>query len=190
MKSLKYQIFFSLLFITIGIAAVTTNLIVNVSTPITSNQDDFLVYFSDVKLNGVQDLSLLKNEKKITFNSQFSAVGDKTTINYDVTNASKNYDAKISISCTESNSYLKVTNTFDEKNNLTARSTKTGNLTVELINAVSSENNYEIQCTITGSAVERDTLKTEEIQGPYQLISFSYKGKTYYATDGMTWKIM
>ena len=46
MNNLKREILFTLLFITIGIAVVTTNVVVNMSTPITSNPDDFLVYFS------------------------------------------------------------------------------------------------------------------------------------------------
>ena len=172
MKKLKYQILLTLLFIIIGIATVTTNLIINISTPIASNQDDFLVYFSDVKLNGTQDLSLVKNEKELVFNSEFSAVGDKVTIDYDVTNASKNYDATISISCTESNNYLNVTNNFDQKSNLLARSTRTGTLTVELINAVSQETSYEVKCTITGTAVERETQGSGDVKLPLS-------GKTY-----------
>ena len=48
MKNMKIQIIISLLFIVVGIAAVSTNLIINGSTNISSNQDDFLVYFSDV----------------------------------------------------------------------------------------------------------------------------------------------
>jgi hypothetical protein len=115
MKRMKIEILISLLFIVVGLAAVTTNLIINGSTSIASNQDDFLVYFSDVKVNGTQDLSLVKNEKLLVFYKEFSAVGDKVTIDYDVTNASKNYDATVSISCTESNDYLNVTNNFDQK---------------------------------------------------------------------------
>ena len=77
MKNLKREILFTLLFITIGIAVVTTNVAVNMSTPIASNTDDFLVYFSDVKVNGTQDLSLVRNEKQLVFAGEFSAVGDK-----------------------------------------------------------------------------------------------------------------
>ena len=173
MRKVKILIAFTLLFIVVGIAAVTTNLIINVSTPIASNQDDFLVYFSAVKVNGTQDLSLVKSEKELVFNSEFSAVGDKVIINYDVTNASKNYDATISISCTESNNYLNVTNNFDQKSNLLARSTRTGTLTVELTNAVSQETSYEIKCTITGTAVERETQGSGEVNLPLEKTSYA-----------------
>lgn len=48
MKKLKYEILFTILFITVGIAAVSSNLLINGSTHIASNPDDFLVYFSYV----------------------------------------------------------------------------------------------------------------------------------------------
>lgn len=173
MKKTKYLIGIALLFLVVGLAAVTTNLIINGSTNISSNQDDFLVYFSDVKLNGTQNLSLVKNEKELVFNTIFSAVGDKTIIDYDVTNASKNYDATISISCTESNNYLNVTNNFDQKSNLLARSTRTGTLTVELTNAVSTEQSYEVKCTITGTAVERETEGSGEVNLPLEKTTYA-----------------
>ena len=168
MKNIKIQIFISLLLMVVGIAAVTTNLTINVSTPIASNQDDFLVYFSDVLVNGKQDLFLVKSEKELVFRREFSTIGDKVTIDYDVTNASKNYDATISISCTESNNYLSVTNSFDEKSNLTARSTRTGTLTIELTNAVTEEKSYEVKCTITGTAVEKETQSNGEVNLPLE----------------------
>ena len=173
MKRIKIQIIIALLFIVVGLAAVTTNLIINGSTNISSNQDDFLVYFSDVKLNGTQDLSLVKNEKELVFNKEFSAVGDKVTIDYDITNASKNYDATISISCTESNNYLNINNIFDQSSNLTARSTRTGTLTVELINAVSTEQSYEVKCTITGTAIERETEGSGEVNLPLEKTTYA-----------------
>ena len=157
MKKTKLLILITILFIVVGIAAVTTNLIVNVSTPISANTDDFDVYFSDVYVDGTQDLSLVNNTRELVFKYKLSAVGDKKTINYDITNASKNYDALITMSCTESNTYLKITNAFDTENPISARSTKQGTLSIELLTAVSEEVSYEVKCTINASAVERET---------------------------------
>ena len=81
------------MFIVVGIAAVSSNLIINGSTQLASNPDDFNVYFSDVLVNGTQDLSLVTSEISLVFTGEFSAVGDKKEITYDVTNASKNDDA-------------------------------------------------------------------------------------------------
>ena len=168
MKELKREILFLLLFMVIGIAAVTTNVIVNLSTSINKNPDDFLVYFSDVKVDGTQDLSLVENEHKLVFNGEFIAVGDKKIISYDVTNASRNYDAEILIGCTESTTYLNITNTFDMKSTLSARSSRTGTLTIELANAVSEEVLQDVTCTITANAVERDSQGSDEVDEPVE----------------------
>ena len=147
----------------IGIAAVTTNLIINGTISIAKNPDDFLVYFSDVLVNGTQDLNLVESETKLVFNGEFSALGDKKVISYDVTNASKNYDAAISISCTESTEYLTISNSFDTGSNLSARSTKTGTLTIELSTAVSEETSQDVTCTINASAIERTSQGSGDV---------------------------
>lgn len=163
MKKTKFMIGFILLFMVIGIAAVTTNVIVNMSTLINQNPDDFLVYFSDVEVNGTQDLTLVKSEKELVFNGEFSAIGDKKVISYDVTNASQNYDAEILIDCTQSTTYLNITNVFDMKNALSARSSRTGTLTIELSTAVSEEVTQDVTCTITANAVERDSQGSGDV---------------------------
>ena len=168
MKKTKFMIGFILLFMVIGIAAVTTNVIVNMSTLINQNPDDFLVYFSDVEVNGTQDLSLVKSEKELVFNGEFSAVGDKKVISYDVTNASQNYDAELLIDCTESTIYLNITNVFDMKNVLSARSSRTGTLTIELSTAVSEELTQDVTCTITANAVERESQGSGDVGEPLE----------------------
>ena len=188
MKKTKFMIGFVLLFMVIGIAAVTTNVIVNMSTPINRNPDDFLVYFSDVKVDGTQDLTLVENEKKLVFNGEFTSVGDKKVISYDVTNASKNYDAEILIDCTESTTYLNISNVFDMKNVLSARSSRTGTLTIELANAVSNETTQDVTCTITANAVERESQGSGDVYGPLKVITFTFDGVEYNAINGMTWE--
>ena len=49
MKKLKYEILFTILFMTVGLAVVSSNILFSGSMPIASNPDDFLVYFSYVK---------------------------------------------------------------------------------------------------------------------------------------------
>ena len=158
MKNVKLQIFVALLFIAVGIAAVTTNLIGNVSTSIASNPDDFLVYFSNVEVDGKKDLSLVRNEKTLVFYDEFSAVGDSKVIEYVVTNGSRNYDAQLTFSCTESNQYLSIVNNFDVSEPLGAKSSREGILTISLTNAVGEETSYEVACTINATAVERTNL--------------------------------
>ena len=168
MKKTKFAIFFVLLFMIIGVAAVTTNLVINGTVNVAKNPDDFLVYFSDVKVNGTQDLSLVESEQKLVFNGEFSALGDKKVISYDVTNASKNYDAAITISCTESTAYLTISNSFDNSTNLSARSSRTGTLTLELSTAVSEETSQDVTCTISASAVERTSQGSGDVSTPVE----------------------
>ena len=183
MKKLKYQIIFTILFMTIGIAAVTTNLVTNGNTNIASNPDDFLVYFSDAKINGVQDLSLVDSETSLVFNKELSAVGQNIVITYDVTNASKNYDADIDITCTQSTEYLTITNSFDTANNLGARATKTGTLSITLSKSYTGPDlSQEISCTINASAVERTTQGSatvpDAVEGYYPMLMATHDDDT------------
>lgn len=166
MTKTKFLIGLTLLFVMVGVAVVTTNLFSTVSTLISPNTDDFDVYFSNVLVNGEQDLSIVSNAKRLVFQYNLSAVGDKKTITYFVTNASKNYDAQVDISCTEGNSYLKINNLFDTENPISARSVEQGILTIELVNAVNEEKSYEVSCTINASAIGRNTEGNGEVGDP------------------------
>lgn len=168
MKKMKFVIGILIIFIVTGFASVTTNLIINGTVNVLKNPDDFLVYFSDVKVNGTQYISLVESETKLIFKSEFTAVGDKKIISYDVTNVSKNYDASITISCTESTSYLTINNSFDVANNLGARSTRTGTLTIELANAVGEEVTQDVTCTISANAVERTSQASGDVSAPFE----------------------
>lgn len=189
MNKIKYMIGFVLCLMVIGIAAVTTNVIVNMSTPITSNSDDFLVYFSDVKVNGVKELNLVKNETTLMFDGEFSAIGDKKVISYDITNASKDYDAMITLNCTDSTNYLTITNSFDTNTVLSATNSRTGILTVELTTAVSEEVSQGVTCTINAKAVERTTKGNDSVASPLDktMITFTIHGFSYTAYRWMTW---
>lgn len=158
MKKLKYEILFTILFMTVGIAAVSSNVFLSGSTQLVSNSEDFNVYFSDVLVDGEQNLSLVQNETGLVFNGEFSAVGDKKEITYDVTNASKNYDADIDITCTQSTEYLTISNSFDTDSYLSARSTRSGVLTIILSKSYTGADlKQDISCTINASAVERNS---------------------------------
>ena len=151
----------------IGYATISTSLSAQINTNISINPNDFKVYFSNVLVNSVQDLSLVKNEQELVFDFSFSNVGSINIINYDVTNASKNYDATLSINCTNGNEYLSVTNTFDTSN-LSASSTRTGTLTLKKIksNASGEIKTYTITCTITATPVERTSIGSGTIPEP------------------------
>ncbi len=159
----KRNVILLVLLLAIGFAAVSTTLVLNGSLNIASNNEDFDVYFSNAIENEIENKKLIKDDTHLEFNKDMSLVGEKYILDYDVTNGSRNYDANITISCTESNEYLKITNEFDTTSNLLSTETRRGKLTIEVLKpyvGTSEENTKDISitCEITGTAVERDTL--------------------------------
>ncbi len=148
-----------MLFLMVGFAAVTSTLVINGNARIASNDDDFDVYFSASFENGKKKNSLIKDDTHIVFDYDISMVGETYTLEYDVTNGSREYDASVSINCTNSTEYLGITNEFDEETNLLATETRKGTLKIELIKAYAGETtDVEVTCEIVGSAVSREEV--------------------------------
>ena len=160
MKNKKQLLILVILFMTIGIAAVTTNVIINGTSTIAKNEADYSIFFSKALVNGTQDNSIITANNQITFNKAFQAIGDTYKIDYTITNDSNNYDASVAVTCTQSDTYLQITNTLDTASNIGAKSTKTGTLEIKLLKSYTGESEYSksITCTLNTSAVERTTL--------------------------------
>ena len=189
MNKIKYVIGILLLFMVIGFATVTVTLSINGNAKILSDLDQFKVYFSDVKLNGSQDLSLVKSETKLEFELEMSTIGTNEIIKYDVTNASTMFDANITISCTDGDEYLSVINEFDTSN-LLASTTRTGILTLKKLKSNASEldKNYMITCNIIASPVERTEEATGEVPPPLEsLIAMSDQEVIFGGVSASPW---
>ena len=173
MKNRK-SILLVVLLMAVGFAAVSTILFINGSTKINANQKDFNVYYSDVLVNGVRDLSVVQSEKVLSFTTELSELGEKYVLDYDVTNGSKNYDAELAMECTGGNEYLTVTNEFDDESVLESLKTRRGKLSLELIKSYSGETSLEVTvtCTINANAIERDNLGDGSVETP--VISAEY----------------
>ena len=156
------------MFMTIGFAAISTSLSVTGKTTVATTIDDFKVYFSDVKVNGVQDLSLVENETVLNFDFYIEEVGTSFTIDYNVTNGLKYYDASLSMSCTNGNNYLSIVNTFDTSTNLVAKQTRSGSLVMKKIKSIAKDEvtSNRVVCTLTASPVERTTINNDEAVMP------------------------
>lgn len=159
----KNKVILLVLMLVIGFAAVSTTLILNGTLNIGFNTPEFDVYFSNAIEDGVENKKLIKDDTHISFIKDMTLKDETYTLDYDVTNGSKNYDASLTISCTESNEYIEVTNTFDTTTNLPATETRSGKLTIKVTKPyVGTEEeptkNIEVTCTITGTPVERDSL--------------------------------
>ena len=160
----KKTLLLVVLLMAVGFAAVSTTLYINGQTKINANQDDFNVYYSDALVNGIQDKSVIADDTHITFTTTLETLGEKYVLDYDVTNGSKNYDAKLVMECSEGNDYLTVTNEFDTTTNLEALKTRSVKLTLELIKSYAGDTDMDvtITCTIDANAIERESLAEEE----------------------------
>lgn len=171
-----------ILLMSIGFAAVSTTLIIKGSAKISENIDDFDVYFSKAILDNVDKSGEFIDDtnKTITFTtSDLSAVGDTSTLTYEVTNASKNYDAIVQVNCEGANNYLQVSMVPD---NLTieATTTKTGTIKVELKKTSITNQDIPITCKLNIVASERTNLGANEV------VKYNYKAKNITYDDTVT----
>lgn len=166
MKNKNYVLLIILLMV-VGFASVATTLIINGTAKVGANTDEFDVYFSNASVNGVENKRVIKSPKVINFSNDMTLKDETYTLDYDVTNGSKNYDANITINCTASNEYLEITNTFDTTESLKATATRSGKLVVKVIKpyAGTEENpTYDttIECKLVVSGTERTEYETSE----------------------------
>ena len=162
----KSAIVIAILIMSIGFAAISTTLIINGSTKVGENTDNFSVIFTAATLDGKDVYSNVIDDTKkiITFE-----MGDLKTLNqtsvlaYEVTNNSANYDAEVQVNCkVKENTTAKYTSIKNElENNATiikAKETLNGTLTVTLNKTATEEVKEEYVCELTFNAVERNTL--------------------------------
>jgi len=164
MKKRKMIMFISILFMAIGFASVSAVLYLNGQIGIVGNTGDFDVYFSKAIENGVENSSIIKDRNHLEFTTELRVVDEEYVLDYEVTNASKQYDASIVMNCTGGNDFLRVSNEFDIEEILPARTTRKGTLTLRVIKTPLEEMSAEITCEITGNAVEREEVGSEEIK--------------------------
>ena len=162
----KSAIIIAVLIMAIGYAAISTTLIINGSTKVSENTDDFSVIFTAATLDGADVYaSVIDDTKKIiNFNTKdLKNVGDTSVLKYEVTNNSANYDAEVSVNCrVKENTTAKYTSIKNEiENNATvvkAKETLNGILTVTLNKTATEEVRENYVCELTFNAVERDEL--------------------------------
>ena len=165
----KSAIIVAIVFMMIGFASISTTLIINGNAKVSENQDDFSVIFTAATLDGEDVYSSIVDDAKkvITFTSKdLSKVGDKSTLTYEVTNNSANYDAEIQINCkVKDNATVKYTSIKNElENNATvvkAKETLNGTLIVTLDKASTEEVKEEYICKLEFNAVGRNDLGKE-----------------------------
>ena len=164
----RSAIIVAIVFMMIGFAAVSTSLIINSNIKVSENETDFDVYFSKARLDtiDVYESVISQDKKTITFNTNnLSKVGDKSTLTYEVTNNSANYDAEVKVTCVpENNKYTSITNTLDIEDNIVpARNTAKGRVTITLNKTSIEEVSEEYTCKLEFNAVERKEVGVEKV---------------------------
>ncbi len=163
----KSAIVIAILIMCVGFAAISTTLIINGSTKVSENTQDFDIYFSKARLDTVDVYkSVISADKKtITFEtSELKTLNQTSVLTYEVTNNSNNYDAEVSLTCTPtSGEYTSITNELDAKDNIVeARNTAKGRVTIKLNKVTTEEVNEKYTCTLSFTAVEKTVLGVEK----------------------------
>ena len=130
----------TILLLAIGFAAISTTLIINGSTKVGENTDDFSVIFTAASLDGTDVYTnvISADKKTITFEtSELKKLNQTSVLNYEVTNNSANYDAEVQVNCkTKENTTAKYTSIKNElEGNATvikAKETLKGSLIITL----------------------------------------------------------
>jgi hypothetical protein len=181
----KFAIILLISLLSIGFAAVATNLIINGQSNISSNSIDFDIYFTRASTEeGGSAVIDTADKKQISFASRkLKFVGSETYLDYTVYNNSSLYDANVNVEFTATN----VINNVDYSDYYTiefegisptssgsttlipAKSSISGKIIITLNKVVLDDVQIEFSLTLTPSATER----TEEgIYTPnYQIIS-------------------
>lgn len=168
MNRIKKVIIIILLFMVVGYATISVTLSINGNASIVSDVSDFRIYFSNILVNGTQDMSLVKNDTELEFDINIDKLGYEYEITYEITNASSVFDAALNVNCMQGDEVLSIVNQLDISTNLLAKSTRIGTLTLKKIksNANESDNLYSVSCNITASPVSRNNQASGTIPSP------------------------
>ena len=161
MKKNKKLLLAALLLLGVGFAAVSTTLYINGNVGIATNEADFDVRFTSATLDqtDISSTAISEDGKTITYGTnELSMVGDKSTLDFEITNNSELYDAEVSIECTasgEKSDYYTITK--DVASTIVAKTTEAGKVEVELTTATTEDITESFTCTLTAQATERTT---------------------------------
>ncbi len=166
----KRNIMILIFLLVIGFAAVSTTLVINGNLNIGYNEDfsSSVVYTRAETEDGTAEIN--QNEKNITFETKkLENVSETATLEFDVTNKSRNYNASVTINCglkenfESFSEYLNIETDIVSPFKLESSETKTGRLVVTLKKAYGKalETTAEIECELVATPEERDTLGDE-----------------------------
>ncbi len=174
----KRNIMILMILLVIGFAAVSTTLVINGNLNIGYNEENFsssVVYTRAETEDGTAEIN--QNEKNITFETKkLENVSETATLEFDVTNKSRNYNASVTINCglkenfESFSEYLNIETDIVSPFKLESSETKTGRLVVTLKKAYDKalETTAEIECKLVATPEERETLGDEYVRPLYK----------------------
>ena len=162
----KSALVITILLLAIGFAAISTTLIINGNTKVNENIDDYSVIFTYAYLDDVDvyDEVISQDKKTITFKSKdLKKINDASTLNYEVTNNSSNYDAEVSVTCVPKDGttakYTSIKNELENNVSIVkAKESVNGTLMINLTQPSTEEVIEEYTCKLEFNAVERTEL--------------------------------
>ncbi len=173
----KRGIIIALILMSIGFAAVATTLTITGTIKYGYDNDDFDVIFSEAILDGVvkgEDLIEPTDKKSITFETKdLSTLGDKSILEYQVMNNSKQYDATVAIKCErvdddgnisdiQTSEYTEI-KPSPKTLTVKAQESRKGTITVELKKVSTTELEEKFKCSLTVNPSEREEEPVEYI---------------------------
>ncbi len=184
MKNQKKIIALSIILMTVGFAAVSTTLFVNGNANIGTKEEDFDVYFSDAHLENKQVLEVISQDKKAIHyeTRELHLEGEYAVLDYEVTNASHQYDAEVSVICTSEEDEWINLEVIAPDPIVKSRNKGTGEVIVTLKKTALEEKRIPFVCTLGVHAIEKtevdDRNLTDTIE--HEIIDkeeFDYSGK-------------
>ncbi len=169
----KRNIMILVFMLVIGFAAVSTTLVINGNLNIGYNEENFsssVVYTRAETEDGTAEIN--QDDKNITFETnKLENVNQTATLEFDVTNKSRNYNAEVTIKCglkenfESFSEYLNIETDITSPFKLESSETKTGRLVVTLKKAYDKalETTAEIECELVATPEERDSLGDEYV---------------------------
>ncbi len=173
----KRNVIILVVMLIVGFASVTSTLVINGNLNIGYNEDfsSSVVYTRAETEDGTAEIN--QDEKNITFETKkLENVSETATLEFDVTNKSRNYNASVTINCglkenfESFSEYLNIETDIVSPFKLESSETKTGRLVVTLKKAYDKalETTAEIECKLVAIPEERETLGDEYVRPLYK----------------------
>ena len=160
MKYIKYIIPVLIIFLTIGFAATNVTLSITGDAYIASDLEDFEVYISSIKLDGVEDITLLRENLSFEFTSSASR-SEPYEISIQLTNNSSKFDAQLNTSCSISET-MTIISSQEIPEIITAKSFDTVNFDFD-VSGLESGTTSTLSCTFTVTPIERTEYGEGEV---------------------------